>query len=219
MKKTETSSPSISIHRIADDFPIADVDNNCWKDSDPIVIRNSWSGADAPEGRHLYVSLVWSDSYIYVRFEADRNEPLVVNDEPKTSTKTLQLWERDVCEFFLAPDSGNRLRYYEFEIAPTGEWLDLAINITPSRERVTDWEYDSGMEAAARIEEDRVLMAMKIPWVAFGRKPKPGDLWLGNIFRCVGREPNRGYLAWSPTMTEKPNFHVPERFGRLIFDN
>jgi alpha-galactosidase len=60
-------------------------------------------------------------------------------------------------------------------------------------------------------------MAIKIPWEALGRKPKPGDIWLGNIFRCVGSDPDRGYLAWQPTLTEKPNFHVPEKFGMFSF--
>jgi hypothetical protein len=60
-------------------------------------------------------------------------------------------------------------------------------------------------------------MALKVPWSAFGRKPRPGDVWLGNLFRCVGKDPNRGYLAWSPTLTKVPNFHVPERFGEFVF--
>jgi alpha-galactosidase len=58
---------------------------------------------------------------------------------------------------------------------------------------------------------------MQIPWEAFSRKPQPGDVWLGNIFRCVGESENRGYLAWRPTMTERPNFHVPEAFGQFVF--
>ena len=82
---------------------------------------------------------------------------------------------------------------------------------------MTDWDYRPGMEAAAGIEENRVIMAMKIPWKAFGKKPNAGDVWLGNIFRCVGKEPERGYLAWQPTFTEKPNFHVPEKFGEFVF--
>jgi hypothetical protein len=58
---------------------------------------------------------------------------------------------------------------------------------------------------------------MKIPWEAFGKKPSAGDVWVGNIFRCVGAGPDRGYLAWQPTMTETPNFHVTEKFGELKF--
>ena len=54
-------------------------------------------------------------------------------------------------------------------------------------------------------------------WKAFGVTPKAGDVWLGNILRCVGRDPTRGYLAWSPTLTEEASFHVPERFGEFEF--
>jgi hypothetical protein len=32
-----------------------------------------------------------------------------------------------------------------------------------------------------------------------------------------GRSP-RKYLAWSPTRTAKPDFHVPAAFGRLVLD-
>jgi hypothetical protein len=78
-------------------------------------------------------------------------------------------------------------------------------------------EYSSGMLSAPRIEEGRVVTAIRIPWAAFGKRPAAGDVWLGNLFRCVGRDPDRGYLAWSPTFTERPNFHVPERFGEFEF--
>jgi hypothetical protein len=73
------------------------------------------------------------------------------------------------------------------------------------------------MEPAARIEKDKVTMAFKIPWKAFGRKPSAGDVWLGNLYRAVGTGDTRGYLAWSPTMTKEPQFHVPEKFGEFVF--
>ncbi|MBK9164456.1 MAG: carbohydrate-binding family 9-like protein [Acidobacteria bacterium] len=158
----------------------------------------------------------WSDSGLSVTFDGRQDEPVIASADPVLERKSIGLWERDVCEIFIAPDRNGPRRYFEFEVAPTGEWLDLAIDLT-SGERVTDWDYNSGMEAAAKTEDGRVLMAMKIPWEAFGRKPKAGDVWLGNIFRCVGEGETRGYLAWQPTMTEKPNFHVPEKFGEFHF--
>ncbi len=160
--------------------------------------------------------LMWSRSSICLRFESVQTGMPNASVSPDLNKKTIGLWERDVCEIFIAPDKDEPRRYFEFEVAPTGEWLDLAIDLT-SGERVTDWEYSSGIEAAARIEDGNVAMAMKIPWEAFGRKPRPGDVWLGNIFRCVGEGETRGYLAWQPTMTEKPNFHVPEKFGEFHF--
>lgn len=58
---------------------------------------------------------------------------------------------------------------------------------------------------------------IKINWQAFGKKPNEGKIWHGNLFRCVGEGETRGYLAWQPTMTEKPNFHFPEAFGEIEF--
>jgi len=37
------------------------------------------------------------------------------------------------------------------------------------------------------------------------------------LFRMEGVSP-RKYLAWSPTHTKSPNFHVPEAFGALVLD-
>jgi hypothetical protein len=181
-----------------------------------LLIETNWDGELCPEERAFVTGLRWSEAGLSVVFEARHDEPIVASSEPQVDAKTIGLWERDVCEIFIAPDTNEPRRYFEFEVAPTGEWLDLAIDMT-SGERVTDWDYNSGMTTAAKIEEGRVLMSMKIPWEAFGKKPKAGDVWLGNIFRCVGREPDRGYLAWQPTMTEKPNFHVPEAFGEFVF--
>jgi alpha-galactosidase len=56
-----------------------------------------------------------------------------------------------------------------------------------------------------------------VPWQAFGRAPEKHETWRANLFRCIGAGEERGYLAWQPTRTAKPNFHVPEAFGKLIF--
>jgi hypothetical protein len=180
------------------------------------LIDKYWAGDKAPNGRHFTAKLLWSNSALYVRFEANQTEPLIISETPKTKTKTLGLWDRDVCEIFVAPDVNEPNKYYEFEIAPNGEWIDLAL-LQTSGKRETDFEYNSEMQTAAQIEKDKVTMAIKIEWKAFGKTPQVGDVWLGNLYRCVGSGETRGYLAWSPTETEKPNFHVPEKFGEFEF--
>ncbi|MEO6334180.1 MAG: carbohydrate-binding family 9-like protein [Pyrinomonadaceae bacterium] len=203
------------VNFIPEDIPVTEFENERWQQAGRVMIETSWNGKPAGEHLRTQVRLLWSESALYVRFDTEQNEPLVVNDNPQTTTKTLQLWERDVCELFLAPDARNRRRYFEFEIAPTGEWLDLIVDWMKDEPR--DWEYASAMETSAAIKPDKVTMAMKIPWPAFGKKPEIGDVWLGNLFRQVGAGESRGYLAWSPTMTEVPQFHVPEKFGEFVF--
>ena len=127
-----------------------------------------------------------------------------------------QLWDRDVCEIFIAPDNREPRKYFEFEVAPNGEWIDLTIDLT-SGTRETGWDYKSGMKSTAKIGKDKVVMAIKVEWKALGKTPKTGDVWLGNLFRCVGKDPTRGYLAWQPTFTKEPAFHVPDKFGKFVF--
>lgn len=204
------------IKYIKDDFPVAEIDNRAWKQAKEVSVGKYWSGENAPKDRHFKAKLLWSDAAVYVRFEANQNEPLIVSEKPNLTTKTKGLWDRDVCEIFLAPDKAEFRKYFEFEIAPNGEWIDLGIHQKPD-ERITDWDYMSGMKSAALIEKDKITMAIKIEWSAFGKTPKAGDVWLGNIFRCVGVGKTRGYLAWSPTETKEPGFHVPEKFGEFEF--
>lgn len=210
------SSTRLTIKHISSDFPIDRLDDPAWKRASQTLVSKYWSGKAAAKGREFSTKLLWSDTALYVRFDASQNEPLIVSEKPDVSQKTVGLWHRDVCEIFIAPVASQRNRYFEFEIAPTGEWIDLAIEVE-SQKRKTDLDYRSGMTSAARIEMGKIIMAIKIPWDAFGVSPKIGDVWLGNLFRCVGKGESRGYLAWQPTKTAQPNFHVPEKFGELEF--
>ena len=212
----EKNKLKTQIKYVKNDFSVSELDNKAWKPAKEISIEKYWSGENAPKDRQFKAKLLWSDTAVYVRFEANQNEPLIVSEKPNLITKTKGLWDRDVCEIFLAPNKSEFRKYFEFEIAPNGEWIDLGIH-QKSDERITDWDYASGMKSAALIEKDKVTMAIKIEWSAFGKTPKSGDVWLGNIFRCVGAGATRGYLAWSPTETKEPSFHVPEKFGSFEF--
>jgi len=206
----------IEITHLREDFSIAELKHTSWDHSKEICVNKYWSGEDAPVGRHFKTRLLWSPNSLYVRFEANQTERLIVSDVPNISDKSHGLWERDVCEIFIAPNKNDFCKYFEFEVAPNGEWIDLQVHQMPER-RVTDFDYQSGMQTSAKIEDSRVWMAIKIDWKAFGKTPESGEVWKGNILRCVGSRKQRGYLAWQPTLTENPNFHVPDKFGEFEF--
>jgi hypothetical protein len=198
------------------DVAATDLDHPEWKKARAVRITRYWSGKDAPPVRHAEARLLWSSQALSVRFVCQQAEPLVVSEKPQTDKKTMNLWDRDVCEIFIAPEARAVEHYYEFEAAPTGEWIDLAIHWMPER-RETEWNFQSGMTAAGRVSQGSVTMAMRVPWRALGHTPGPGERWRANLFRCVGSGDGRGYLAWQPTRTEQPAFHVPQAFGWLVF--
>lgn len=186
-----------------------------WTRVHPIQITRKWSGENAPASRHAEARIIWTEDSMIVRFVCRQDEPLVINASPQLGKKTMRLWDKDVCEIFVAPDPGAPERYFEFEASPSGEWIDLAINFTAAG-RETDFEFHSGMSAAALVAEGQLFVAIQIPWSTSLPKPQRGDSWRVNLFRCVGVGDER-YLAWQPTYTPEPSFHVPEIFGWLNF--
>lgn len=208
-------NPTIAAQYSEADLSANEFDHPAWKGAQAIQITRKWSGEDAPVSRHAETRIIWSEESLVVRFVCRQDEPLIVNSKPQLDKKTIGLWDRDVCEIFIAPEANAPERYFEFEAAPTGEWVDLGIHVTRGG-RETDWEFHSGMSVETRVDRNQIIIAMRIPWSQSLPKPQPGDAWRVNLFRCVGTG-NERYLAWQPTYTPEPYFHVPDVFGWLEF--
>ncbi|HYP51127.1 MAG TPA: carbohydrate-binding family 9-like protein [Pyrinomonadaceae bacterium] len=201
----------------AEEIRLEDFDNEIWRQAEFVEINRYWSGEPAPAERCASARILWSENRLFVRFDCRQAEPFVINRNPNLDAEAAELWERDVCEIFIAPDLNVPEKYFEFEIAPTGEWLDFAIRQLPEK-RETDKTYNAGMKTAARIGENSFTVVFTVEFErSFGRKPKAGEVWRTNLFRCIGSGETRGYLAWQPTFTETPSFHVPTVFGSLKF--
>ena len=89
-----------------------DFHNDIWQQCHPVQIEHYWSGEPAIPSRHAEASVCWSDEALHVRFLGKQHEPLIVSDNPITDKKTLGLWDRDVCEIFLAPDLSKALAVF-----------------------------------------------------------------------------------------------------------
>ena len=103
----------------------------------------------------------WTDSDLYLLFISPYYE-LNLWLPPDNSKDRLKLWDRDVVEFFLGDDWTNINVYREFEIAPTGDWVDLAID----RNRDSyDANWNSGWQREGRIDDKNHT------WYAAARVP------------------------------------------------
>lgn len=214
-EEPQNAAEVVTAQYLESDLSAAELDHQSWTSAAPIHIARKWNGEDAPVARHAEARIIWTEASLVVRFVCRQEEPLVVSSDPQVESKTIGLWNRDVCEIFIAPDAHAPERYFEFEAAPTGEWVDLAISFTAAG-RQTDFQFHSGMSTAARVRSSEVIIAIRIPWSASIPKPARDDVWRVNLFRCIGLGDDR-YLAWRPTYAPVPNFHVPEAFGRLLF--
>ena len=110
--QTMTTYDQVNIARIGRDLPVSALDDPAWRKAAEVPVAAYWSGAPAPARRSFKVRLLWSDTALYVRFEAQQGEPLVVSNAPDLTKKTLHLWDRDVCEIFIAPDRADLNKYF-----------------------------------------------------------------------------------------------------------
>ncbi|HYX21651.1 MAG TPA: carbohydrate-binding family 9-like protein [Thermoanaerobaculia bacterium] len=125
------------------------------------------------------------------------------------------LWREDVFEIFLSPEDPART-YFEFEVNPLGTLFDARVespNLRREGMRVaTEWDCD-GFSARATVRPGRWSATVRIPLAPLcGGAPPPR--WRTNFCR-IDRGPRDEYSAWSPALSDPPDFHVPERFGIL----
>lgn len=189
-----------------------------WEIAEKVVFDTSyWPEMKFPEAWTEAASL-WSETFIYFAFRSRYTE-LFTYAEEDAEAERVGLWDRDVVEVFINPFPERMNVYWEFEVAPNNQWVDLAIDL--DQQQFYDAQWDSGFEHAARvIEAERLwLCELRIPLAAFGVSAlAPGTEWRINYYRCdgPGDDTRRRFLAWSPTLEQ--SFHVPRRFGRLCFE-
>ena len=195
-----------------------------WKKARPIVFCSDWQGKNPDEQRETQVRVLWSAQTLYLRFDCKYRELHVFADSEPNGRRD-HLWDRDVAEAFLQPDPARERYYREFEVSPNGMWIDL--DIFP-RELA---DLKSGLTKSVMLDENerRWSAELAIPMKALTRDFDPKAIWRANFYRVEGtsegavlgtverKKDPRAYMAWQPTGTAEPNFHVPKMFGRLRF--
>jgi hypothetical protein len=183
-----------------------------WQLANPITFSSDWRGKNPDPLVETEVRVLWSEQNLYIRFNC-RYRELYVFDDSDPNGRRDHLWERDVAEVFLQPTASLGGHYMEFEVSPNGMWVDL--DIFPGGRS----DLKSGVKCSAALNElERMWQAeMTIPLKALTESFNPCESWRVNFYRVEGHKEPRTYLAWQPTHTREPNFHVPEAFGGLRF--
>jgi hypothetical protein len=219
--KVAQPAASFSVHH-RDGSPDlnADPDSALWASAArAAIVKDCTHVIDYPS-LNSTVRALWTDHDLYLLFECpykDLNLWLpAMGGGPRN-----KLWDRDVVEMFLGDDWTNIRHYREFEIAPTGDWIDLAINLDKNS---YDQSWRSGWKTTARIDKTKKIWyaAARIPLSSVSEQPvRAGTKWRANLYRIegLGEDPQRHFLCWQPTcvVNRDPN-HVPENFGTLVFE-
>lgn len=138
----------------------------------------------------------------------------------------------DSCvEFFFSPDVSSPLEYFNLEINAAG--VPLFHHVTSPRK-----EYEEvDPEAIKKIQIAHSLPGIVTPeiqepttWYIEFRlpiellkqyrsitSPAPGVIWKANFYKTGSRTSNPHYFTWNEVINHRPDFHLPNYFGNLIF--
>jgi hypothetical protein len=194
--------------------------NKLWGKCEATAIDRYWDGRSAlrEKGHHwmnlTYVRSLWNEQVVFFYFES-WFDSLNVNPEWSRETAIEGLWNKDVVEVFLKP--GAAPSYFEIEVSPLGQWANMRI-VEPRVEVDLEWNSDLELETLLSKHESIWRVFLGLPYKSIWEEPpEVGTSWRVNLYRIAGNEPHREYLAWRPTFTGQPDFHVPSSFGHLIF--
>ncbi|MBT3344497.1 MAG: carbohydrate-binding family 9-like protein [Gemmatimonadetes bacterium] len=164
--------------------------------------------------------LLWDEEYLYVAFvatDAHISAHLTERDAPVSRD--------DAVEVFFACDPADVSVYFNFEFNALGTILDRS----PRDNRSSKWN-GAGVKVGITIDgtlndstdTDRSWTTeIAIPFTDLAPfaprlPPANGDQWRLNLYR-IGGEVNPQFSLWSDTQTERPQYHVPARFGLVRF--
>jgi alpha-galactosidase len=184
-----------------------------WSSAQPVTFNWDWQGKNPAPDRETAVRVLWSPTTLYLRFECHYRELHLFSDS-EPNGRRYGLWDRDVAEAFLQPDPAHPQLYKELEVSPNAMWVDL--DIAPGQKL----NLNSGLTRSVYLDEQAHTWSaeLAIPLRSLIADFDSGRRWRVNFFRVEGKEEPRGYYAWRPTHTPKPNFHVPSAFGSMRFE-
>src|ERR1700737_3811691 len=107
-----------------DFLPDGDFSKPVWKHANSVEFDHDASGKSRYPELSTRVASVWTETYIYFFFWCNYDS-LNVYEGEDSAVERWQLWDRDVVEVFLNPEPERVNHYYEFEVAPNTQWLDL----------------------------------------------------------------------------------------------
>lgn len=203
-----------------DVVPDGDLGKKFWSSAKRVRFdEGAFTRKKYPKAETLVASR-WTPNYLYLAFWC-HYQTLNTYQGENPASERWGLWEKDVVEAFINPQPENPSHYYEFEIAPTNQWIDLEIDL--DRNPFNDPKWNSGFEHATRIDPVHHVWTaeMRIPVRSMKvERIHANAEWKLNFYRNDGPESGsaRRKLSWGAVPKKAAIlFHQPASFGTIRF--
>jgi hypothetical protein len=198
--------------------PDGNLDKEVWRKAEWVSFDHDMSGQKSYPQAATEVASFWTANYVYFAFRC-KYTTLNIYEGEDPAKERWELWNRDVAEVFINPQPEHVNHYYEFEVAPNNQWIDLEID--KDKDPFNDAGWDSHFQHATRVDEKNKVWAceMRIPVPTMNAPHLNADSeWRINFYRAdgPGGDSQRRFMCWS-TIPEGRSFHVPTRFGIIRF--
>ena len=197
-----------------------------WSKVKAVRVSNRM-GEKPPFEPVVEAKVMYNDSNVFVIFR--------VQDRFVKSTVTEingPVSENSCVEFFFAPDTDKPLHYFNLEVNAGG--TPLLFYVTKpwsgytelSKDDIREIEIAHSLPSVVNPEitdpttwtiECRVPLSMLRKYATI-TQPSPGVKWKANFYKTGSATSNPNYLTWSKVEYPKPNFHLPEFFGTIVFE-
>lgn len=190
----------------------ADVDYIDWTSIEAIELRDVVKGAQPRLA--TTVKACWSRESLRIQFQCEDDHLVATMDQ-----RDDPLYDEDVIEVFLDEyDTGKS--YREFVISPRNVVYDAFIenDLFGSFQANVAWNAEGLLTKITAAGDGSLSWTceLSIPFSNFNQPPTTGTEWRWNLYRIDDdKQGERHYWAWSPTGAI--NYHVPQRFGTLVF--
>lgn len=202
-------------------------DKRQWKNAG-IVKVDKYMGVIPKFKPTVEAKMMYDESNVYVIFRVkDRYVRSVVQEYNGNVSG-------DSCvEFFFSPDSAFPLRYFNLEINAGGTPLIFYIadpypsisfvKLEASEIKEIEIAHSLPSKVDPEISEPVTwTIEYRIPLSMLTKfskvtNPAPGVVWKANFYKTGSRTSNPNYITWNFVDNPKPNFHLPQFFGTLIF--
>jgi len=187
----------------------------------PMATLLPWKSG-APVTWATTVKLLWDETYLYVGFDVDDDDPhspWTRRDDP--------LYDSEALEIFIDAD-GDRDVYVELQSSPKDVHFDAAFSGGARQHMDTAWNIDVVTATATRTggATPGYSQEWQVPIAALkdipAGEPRAGARWSVNIFRLERRRQGETVTSTEASALSPPergDFHALDRFGTLRFSD
>ena len=206
------------VKKVASDFEISGKgEQEIWNQAALLTdFRLPW---DKTLAQPTSFRALWTDNFYYFFYDVIDLDIVA----PGEARNQLNVLPSDRIEIFFKAN-GQMSPYYCLEMDPKGRVLDYLARYY--RDTDFDWEWpENELEVKASIKKDGYMVEGKISLNSLRDLQLLADdhsmdvgLFRGDFYHLNASKTDVRWISWVSPESEKPDFHIPSAFGKLVLE-